>query len=208
MGLDMYLHAKKRFTPDSDEAKCILAAAGITAAGLELGTVGEPWDHGALYLSRWKFEDTAVQERSTAVIEAAGMVALTTEDSMGGYLRWAEGSIEVEVTAVYWRKANAIHGWFVRTVQAGIDECQESPVHPEQLALLKDNCTRALEAYEQDDLNTAAKIMEPTPGFFFGSYDINEWWAEDLKYTIQELDRVIHTAIEIGGISFSYRSSW
>ncbi len=33
----------------------------------------------------------------------------------------------------YWRKANAIHKWFVDNVQDGVDECQRSDVSREQL---------------------------------------------------------------------------
>lgn len=36
----------------------------------------------------------------------------------------------------YWRKANAIHNWFVENVQNGIDECQDSHVSREKLAEL------------------------------------------------------------------------
>lgn len=40
----------------------------------------------------------------------------------------------------YWRKANAIHDWFVQNVQDGIDECQESWVTRSQLQELYDAC--------------------------------------------------------------------
>lgn len=36
----------------------------------------------------------------------------------------------------YWRKANAIHGWFVNECADGVDECQEIPVSREQLERL------------------------------------------------------------------------
>ena len=26
--------------------------------------------------------------------------------------------------SIYWRKANAIHGWFVKNAQQGIDDCR------------------------------------------------------------------------------------
>jgi hypothetical protein len=40
----------------------------------------------------------------------------------------------------YWRKANQIHDWFVKHVQDGVDECQESPVTLLQLQELYDAC--------------------------------------------------------------------
>jgi hypothetical protein len=40
----------------------------------------------------------------------------------------------------YWRKANQIHDWFVKNVQDGRDECQESSVSREKLQELYDAC--------------------------------------------------------------------
>ena len=56
------------------------------------------------------------------------------------------GSIEQTlcVHAGYWRKANAIHDWFVRNVQDGVDECQRSPVTIEQLDELRGVCKQVL----------------------------------------------------------------
>jgi len=55
------------------------------------------------------------------------------------YLMDAEGS---EVG--YWRKANAIHGWFVRELAGGIDECQPIHVSRENLITLRQLCLEAL----------------------------------------------------------------
>ena len=38
--------------------------------------------------------------------------------------------------AAYWRKANAIHNWFVINCQDGRDECQETQVTEEHLRTL------------------------------------------------------------------------
>ena len=40
-------------------------------------------------------------------------------------------TIEVEVG--YWRKANAIHNWFVQKCQEGVDECQKTWVSADNL---------------------------------------------------------------------------
>lgn len=55
------------------------------------------------------------------------------------YLMDAEGS---EVG--YWRKANAIHGWFVRELANGVDECQPIHVSRENLITLRQLCLEAL----------------------------------------------------------------
>jgi hypothetical protein len=111
--------------------------------------------------------------------------------------------------AIYWRKANAVHGWFVDNCQDGVDECQETPVHPEQLAALHSTCQRALAAYAAGDLDVAAEILSPRAGFFFGSTDVDEFWAQDVEHTVREIERVITAAARIDGVvEFSYRSSW
>ena len=44
----------------------------------------------------------------------------------------------------YWRKANAIHRWFVQNVQDGVDDCGTYIVTREQLEQLKAACERVL----------------------------------------------------------------
>lgn len=48
----------------------------------------------------------------------------------------------------YWRKANAIHGWFVQNVQGGEDDCGIYTVELGQLAELRDACKNVLERSE------------------------------------------------------------
>jgi hypothetical protein len=108
---------------------------------------------------------------------------------------------EISLDAMYWRKANAIHGWFVNVVQGGEDDCNSYDVDREQLVALRDLCKDILEhpdAERDEDL-------EPTQGFFFGSYEKDEWYYEDLKNTVEGLDRVLALPDEY---SFSYQASW
>lgn len=51
---------------------------------------------------------------------------------------------EVNFTIGYWRKANAIHGWFVRELAEGVDECQPIYVARQDLERLKSECLQAL----------------------------------------------------------------
>ena len=108
---------------------------------------------------------------------------------------------EISLDAMYWRKANAIHGWFVNVVQDGEDNCREYEVDREQLETLRDLCKDILEhpdAERETDL-------EPTEGFFFGSYKKDEWYYEDLKNTVEGLDKVLALPDEY---SFHYQASW
>jgi hypothetical protein len=54
------------------------------------------------------------------------------------------GSVEISMHAGYWRKANAIHAWFVKHCQDGVDECQRSYVTIEKLKELRDACNTVL----------------------------------------------------------------
>ena len=108
---------------------------------------------------------------------------------------------EISLEAMYWRKANAIHGWFVETVQDGEDNCREYEVDKEQLQTLRDLCKDILEhpdAERDEDL-------EPTEGVFFGSYNKDEWYYKDLKDTVEGLDKVLALPDEY---SFTYQASW
>lgn len=106
----------------------------------------------------------------------------------------------VEVTCAYWRKANQIHSWFVREVQGGEDNCGEYYVSSDKLIELLAICKHSLE-------NKDPALLLPQGGFFFGSTDINEWYWNDLKSTISQLERILALP-EFDNLSFYYQSSW
>lgn len=70
-------------------------------------------------------------------------------------------SIYVEMGVGYWRKANAIHQWFVDNVQDGDDDCGNYYVPNEQLIELRDLCIKTIESKD-------ASLLPPQEGFFFG----------------------------------------
>lgn len=107
----------------------------------------------------------------------------------------------ITLEAMYWRKANAIHGWFVNVVQDGEDDCREYEVDREQLERLRDLCKDILE-HPDAERDTD---LEPTAGFFFGSDKKDEWYYQDLKDTVEGLDRVLSLPDDY---SFTYQASW
>jgi hypothetical protein len=207
MGLDQYLYAKRAFDPDSPDAEAVLSAAGKTAADLRTMADLDPFEHETgIYLDRW---DPSKRAPADAIVNAADLMPFTTEHSCGGLLRWEDGKVAVEVTTIYWRKANAVHGWFVDNCQDGVDDCGTYPVDGEQLARLRSVCLDALAAYAEGDAEKAGEIMSPRAGFFFGGTDVDQWWVEDLRHTASEIDRVINLAASTPGrIDFAYHSSW
>jgi hypothetical protein len=108
---------------------------------------------------------------------------------------------EISLDAMYWRKANAIHGWFVNVVQGGEDDCNAYDVERSQLETLRDLCKDILEHPDAE----RDSDLEPTEGFFFGSYEKDEWYYQDLQNTVEGLDRVLALPDEY---SFSYQASW
>jgi len=138
---------------------------------------------------RYLFDD----KRSSELNEAAG----TTD----------EFPVEqVDVKLAYWRKANAIHKWFVDNVQNGEDDCREYWVKREQLKELRDICERVLKFK-----HLATEQLPPESGFFFGGTEVDEWYYSDLEDTVKQLERVLAESDEggtLGSFDFWYRASW
>lgn len=129
----------------------------------------------------------------------------------------------------YWRKANAIHAWFVKHCQAGVDDCNSYSVSRKNLIDLKDSCTAVLA-----DNSKANSLLPPQAGFFFGSTEVrqscsvkvrrfrtvddilrehrqevcgvNEYYLDDLKLTVKIIDRSLRE--RLSNWNFSYNSSW
>jgi len=105
---------------------------------------------------------------------------------------------EIRVEAMYWRKANGIHAWFVKHCQDGTDDCKEYYVSHEKLKKLLAECKNVLQGKDND--------IEPVDGFFFGSTDKDEYYYEEVKRTSDGLQRLLRELDETW--TFSYQSSW
>ena len=143
-------------------------------------------------------------------------------------------SFNVSATVGYWRKANAIHKWFVDNVQDGKDDCGDYDVSREDLIRLRDACRKVLgsvvtepgrvdtgstyypdgrtehhhEAGEVVTNTEAAKAILPTTsGFFFGGTDYDKFYLDNLRKTADLIDGLLsNPALE--GWDFQYHSSW
>lgn len=116
----------------------------------------------------------------------------------GEYIKWEDLSEEVG----YWRKANAIHKWFVNHVQNGVDDCRTYPVSKEDLEELLAAC-KLVDSEEGE----AEKILPTQSGFFFGSTEYDEWYYEDIKDTIGILEKVL-AETDFENYQITYNSSW
>lgn len=137
----------------------------------------------------------------------------------------------IEEQVGYWRKANAIHKWFVDNCQDGVDDCRNAYVSTEQLEELLDLVTKVLDSlklapgkvsngytYDKDGRHDiledgqvvvnheiAAKHLPTASGFFFGGTDYDEYYIQDLEHTKEILTKVLE---EPNKGEFYYHSSW
>jgi hypothetical protein len=106
---------------------------------------------------------------------------------------------EVSYRAMYWRKANCIHQWFVDEVQEGEDNCRPYELDREKLVALVDLCKRALTTKN-------ATLLPTISGCFFGSTEVDEYYWEDLQDTVNGLTKVLEDFPE--DFYFEYQASW
>lgn len=143
------------------------------------------------------------------------------------------GHEDVSDGIAYWRKANAIHKWFVDNCGDGFDECQLMEVSKEQLEILlfttqkvKDSCVLVKgkikngyryvdgkevpimeDGYYIENPSVAIKLLPCTDGFFFGSTEYNQWYYKDLEDTIKQITEILETT-DFDNEYVSYQASW
>jgi hypothetical protein len=100
----------------------------------------------------------------------------------------------------YWRKANAIHRWFVDTCQDGNDDCRQSYVSREQLQKLLETCKAVLA-----DRTKADELLPTQDGFFFGPTEYDHVYFADVADTATQLENVLELD---DSWDFCYSSSW
>jgi hypothetical protein len=139
----------------------------------------------------------------------------------------------IETEEIYWRKANAIHAWFVNNAGKGIDNCQAIYVSRDDLKKLLHTIDEVLRksklkpgaivnGHKYDpkegmtpivakegviiDSGAASELLPTQDGFFFGGTDYDEFYYGDLVFTKKELERLM--AEEHDGGEFYYEASW
>ena len=94
--------------------------------------------------------------------------------------------LHVEVPVMYWRKANAIHKWFIDTLADGEDNCQPVFVLAGHLDELLELCNQVLA-----DRTKADELLPTESGFFFGGTEYDEDYFQDLEYTQRRLTELL-----------------
>jgi len=126
---------------------------------------------------------------------AAKTVATAIQAPQGWTTAYVRGQV------AYWRKANAVHDWFVQNCQGGRDECQLTSVEKEHLEDLITVCERVL-----DNPSQAEELLPTRNGFFFGSTSYDDYYLQDLRDTISQLKPLLTEDYQHW--DFYYRSSW
>jgi hypothetical protein len=74
----------------------------------------------------------------------------------------------------------------------------------EKLVELRDLCKSAVSQPAM-----AGEILPPVQGFFFGSYEVDEYYIQDLNDTIKMIDHILSVVPEDNWEwEFIYRASW
>lgn len=108
----------------------------------------------------------------------------------------------LQFEAMYWRKANAIHAWFVENVQDGIDDCGQFFVGREKLEELILTIERVLEKKDDEE---AQALLPPSEGFFFGSTEKDDYYWDMLTETRWKLIEDMEANPDD---EYYYQSSW
>lgn len=222
MGLDMWLYKFPRYkgtTPDQIDA-IAQYCEWMNAREKKLEYATDSFDEYAPYEAKNLPDDTDV-------ISFYSQFATETE----GFANWF--SIGEEVA--YWRKANAIHAWFVERVQGGEDDCRyHKEVAKDIIAELRDICAEVIkksilalgdvcngqryspetgweDIIEQGKIiinpEVADELLPTRNGFFFGSIDYDQWYMNDIISTYKQLTKILEeTDFEKDMIYYS--SSW
>lgn len=110
----------------------------------------------------------------------------------------------------YWRKANAIHNWFMTQTQNDYSEDCTAGAPKELLIADLQNlavlCEKVL-AYP----STAKDVLPTTPGFFFGSTEYDEYYFSQLTNTLDIIDKankLYDSTPREAYITFQYEGSW
>lgn len=114
-------------------------------------------------------------------------------------------STYIDYKVGYWRKANAIHKWFVDNCAEGVDNCKDVYVSREKAERLLELCDLVLENPKE-----ANEELPVEKGFFFGSQEYDEWYFKDIKYTKDLLQKVLAflDKDEEGIYEILYCASW
>ena len=132
----------------------------------------------------------------------------------------------------YWRKANAIHSYFINNCADNIDDCNSITVTRKDLEELVNKCKLVLEGSELidspvesgktlkdgkwmpiiadgktiKDIAAAEDTLPSQGGFFFGSTQYDQWYYDSIESTKDFLEDYLEN--NPSEEEFKYQASW
>ena len=92
-----------------------------------------------------------------------------------------------------YRKSNFLRGWMIRNTKLNADsDCEPVDVSTHLLEELYDECKEVLERHEK-----AEEILPTYPGFFFGTYDYDDWYFKQVKLVKEDVENILKRKKEI-----------
>ena len=200
MGLDMYLYKVKKPQPSLN---LNLSAEDISLIDSYLNYLNDEQAKNYTF-EQWTGRSSLPSQE---LIDAYTPELQVRYDSYDTKKQFPHASI---VTMIQdWRKANAIHDWFVRHTQDGLDECQPSFVTKENFEELLETCRKIIHVKnDQAELEVIAKNILPTAsGFFFGSTDYDEYYVYDIEDTVETIESILKED-DFDKYYYIYQASW
>lgn len=157
------------------------------------------------YVKNWNH--TPEEKRTTVTVKSGGLPRADINPDRVTYIEEEMG---------YWRKANAIHNWFIDNCSDnGEDDCKPLYVSDEKLQELLDTCIKVLssltgapkekklfkigwgfegdimEEYEvikKEYTQLAEELLPTQSGFFFGGTEYGDYYKDMLEHTINVIN--------------------
>ena len=111
----------------------------------------------------------------------------------------------------YWRKANAIHQFFLDKCRGNLDEsdCNGRDLYVEKSDLkeLKQICEELIKLKGKAFVKRAKELLPTADGFFWGLTEYNQYYKQNLKRTIKVLNGL---NLEDGDwtVDYIYNADW
>ena len=150
----------------------------------------------------------------------------------GEHISW----LSVKEEVMYWRKANAIHNYFVQHCGGGVDECQVMKVSRKDIEKLVLYCDKIIKAttmvkskiengytfnkdgtkkplmeegemMDEAGTKVAKRLLPSQSGFFFGSTNYDQRYFQDIKDTYDALKPILDT-FDFKKNYLIYQASW
>lgn len=183
----------------------------------------DAWLYKEHYVKNWDFEKT----KNSVEVRRDGKIREDIDPKR---------IVTVTEEVAYWRKANAIHKWFIDKCADGDEGRRRMWVSTECLEELLKTVNKVLESCELvdgevesgwmfehekvkklyrkgkyiKDPSLAKELLPTTEGFFFGSINYGDTYVEDLEYTKKILEEELKKVSKEKDfvVDYFYEASW